>query len=112
MDPIIIKNKYAEILSVFSDNIQSVVDLALQRYLIEMITAKIAEFKEKDIAFKARYGCDYATFSTHISADEKFVSNIEKDVSKLWEFDYAEWEFCHKGIDDWTKKLQTILLTS
>jgi hypothetical protein len=112
MDPIIIKNKYAEILSAFSDNIQSVVDLAIQRYLIEMITAKIAEFKEKDIAFQSRYGCDYSTFNTRISEDEKFVSSIEKDVSKLWEIDYTEWEFCHKGIEDWTRKLQTILLTS
>jgi hypothetical protein len=110
MDTIVIKNEYAEILSTFADDLQSIVDLAIQRYLIEKITSKISEFRKKNHTFQSRYGCDYSTFSRRISEDEEFVSYVEKNVNKLWEIDYAEWEFCHKGIEDWTEKLQTILL--
>jgi hypothetical protein len=35
---------------------------------------------------------------------------VEAKISKTWELDLADWEFCHKGIEDWTKKLQAILL--
>ncbi len=111
-DTVEIKNNYAEILSVLGDDLQSAADMALQRYLIEVITGKIAELREKEAGFQTKYGCDYPTFSRCAAEDEDFVAEIEKNVSKLWEIDQAEWEFCNKGIDDWIKKLQSILLMS
>lgn len=112
MDTVVIKNKYAEILSAFAADLQSAVDLALQRYSIELITSKVAELRETDAVFQNKYGCDYPTFSRRIAEDEKFLIKIEENVSKLWEIDGADWEFCHKGIEDWTGKLQTILMMS
>ncbi|MCP4104961.1 MAG: hypothetical protein GY749_05425, partial [Desulfobacteraceae bacterium] len=47
-DTVEIKNNYAEILSVLGDDLQSAADMALQRYLIEVITGKIAELREKE----------------------------------------------------------------
>lgn len=111
-DTVEIKNYYAEILSVLGDDLQSAADIALQRYLIEVITGKIAELREKEAGFQTKYGCDYPTFSRCAAEDEDFVAETEKNVSKLWEIDQAEWEFCNKGIDDWIKKLQSILLMS
>ncbi len=111
-DTIIIKNNYYEILSDLGNDLQSAVDLALQRYLIEMITGKIAELREKEIGFQEKYGCEYPVFSRRIAEDEDFIIQIEKNVNKLWEIDQAEWEFCYKGTDDWIKKLQDILLMS
>jgi hypothetical protein len=45
-----------------------------------------------------------------IAADETFVRHVEAQVNKLWEVDLADWEFCYKGVQDWMKKLEAILL--
>lgn len=108
LQTVTIKQTYADVLHTLGD-VQASVDLALQRYIIEQITSKIAHLREKDRAFQAKYDCDYATFVERISRDEQFIAHIEKHVSKMWETDQAEWEFCYKGIDDWTNRLQTIL---
>ncbi|MCK4316759.1 MAG: hypothetical protein KAX24_13405, partial [Anaerolineae bacterium] len=60
--------------------------------------------------FQAKYGCDYGVFVERTASDEEFLQEIEATISKTWELDLAEWEFCHKGIEDWTQRLQIILL--
>ena len=109
---IIVNSRYAEILPSFGDDLQSAVDAALQRYLIDEIAAKIAGLKKKEKLFQLKYGCDYKTFSQRIAEDEEYINQIESSISKLWESDLADWEFCEKGINDWTRKLQSILLLS
>jgi hypothetical protein len=104
-----IKDKYVEILTAFGD-LQATIDLALQRYTIEQITTKVAELRQKDAAYQTKYGLDYPTFARRIAEEETFVNQVEANVSKTWEFDLADWEFCYKGIEDWTQKLKTILL--
>ena len=109
---ITIKNSYADILSSFNDDLQSAVDAALQRYLIDEIAGKITELKKKERGFQKKYGCDYKTFALRTAEDEKYIDHIETTITKLWEIDLADWEFYTKGIDDWTGKLQNILLRS
>ncbi len=109
LQAVFIRDTYADVLHMLGD-VQASVDLALQRYIIEQVTSKIAHLREKDRAFQAKYSCDYPTFVERISNDEQFIAHIEKHVSKMWETDQAEWECCYKGIDDWTQRLQTILL--
>ncbi len=109
---IIINSSYAELLPSFNDDLQSAVDAALQRYLIDEIAAKIASLKKKEKLFQLKYGYDYKTFSQRTAEDEEYINQIENNISKLWESDLADWEFCAKGIEDWTKKLQNILLLS
>jgi len=84
-------------LSAFVDDLQSAVDLALQRYSIDLITSKLTELQEKDVVFQDKYGCDYPTFIRRIAEYEEFVISIEGNVSKLWEIDLADWEFCSIG---------------
>jgi hypothetical protein len=108
MTTIAIKKEYAEILANF-DDLQQAVNLALQRYMIEQITSKIAELRQKSLVYQTKYGFDYPTFTQRVTEDEHYVEQVESDISKLWELDLAEWEFCYKGIEDWTRKLQTIL---
>jgi hypothetical protein len=104
-----IQDKFIEVLASLGD-LQESVNAALQRYTIEQVTTKINELRQKDGKYKARYGMEYAVFSKRISADSGFVRQVEVGVSKTWEADLADWEFCHKGIEDWTRKLQDILL--
>jgi hypothetical protein len=106
-----IKDEYAKVLTSFGD-LQAAIDLALQRYTVEQITAKVTELRQRDAAYQAKYGVDYPTFVQRIASDETFVAHVETQMNKTWEVDLADWEFCHTGIEDWTRKLQTILLAS
>lgn len=108
----IIKNKYSEVLYSFGKDLQSAVDTALQKYLIDLITSEIAKLRKQELILEAKYQSDYESFLRCISENEDFLIHIENNISKLWENDIAEWEFYHKGIDDWTRKLQSILLMS
>ncbi|MFM7441424.1 MAG: hypothetical protein ACKO2V_22970 [Snowella sp.] len=106
---IAIKEDYAEILGSFGD-LQSAINLAVQRYTIEKITTKIAELKQKNFDYEIKYHSDYPTFCQKIQQDEKFIAYLEDKVEKLWEIDLSDWEFSYRGITDWTEKLQIILL--
>lgn len=106
----LIKNQYSDILNSFGKDLQSAVDTALQKYLIELITIKITEMRKQELMFETKYKCNYITFSQQTAINEDFILHIEQNINKMWESELAEWEFCHKGIDDWTKQLQNILL--
>ncbi|MBF0121732.1 MAG: hypothetical protein HQK79_23120 [Desulfobacterales bacterium] len=106
----VIRNNYSEILYSFGKDLQTAVDTALQKYVIDLITSKIAELRKKELMFEARYNCDYKSFYERIAEDEQFVLHTEKNIHNMWEIELAEWEFCHKGIEDWTIKLRNILL--
>ena len=110
MVTIAVQDKFAEILTTLGD-LQESVNVALQRYTIEQISEKIAELRKRNSEYQNRYGLEYPAFSKRIAEDETFVQHVESAVSKMWERDLADWEFCHKGIEDWTRKLQSILLT-
>ena len=109
MTTVAIPEKYVAVLSVLGD-VQTAVDLALQRYTIEQITAKIAQLRQRAQGYQAKYGMDYPTFTERVARDEAFVHQIETTINPLWELDVADWEFCAKGSEDWTRTLQTILL--
>jgi hypothetical protein len=104
-----IKDEYAEVLTTLGE-LQEAIDLALKRYTIEQITAKINALRHRDAIYQAKYGRDYPTFAQCAAGDEQFVNHVEAHVEKMWEIDLADWEFCYKGIQDWIQKLQTILL--
>lgn len=104
-----VQDKYVRVLEPLGD-LQQAVDMALQRYAIDQVAARIAELRQRDQAWQAKYGCDYDTFVQRIARDEAFVAHVEEAISKTWELDLAEWEFCHKGAQDWTRHLQAILL--
>ena len=109
MTTITVQSKFVEILASFGD-VQESVNAAVQRYTIEQISNKITELRHKDQEFQKKYGLEFFAFVKRTSEDEEFVKTVEANVSKTWEMDMADWEFSHKGIEDWTKKLQDILL--
>ncbi|MBL7163661.1 MAG: hypothetical protein ISS57_13765 [Anaerolineales bacterium] len=110
MTTVAVQDKFAEILTTFGD-LQESVNAALQCYTIEQITTKISELRQKDSEYQTRYRLEYPAFSQRTAEDEEFVQHIESNINKMWEMDLVDWEFCYKGIDDWTRKLQDILLT-
>ncbi|MGF1518387.1 MAG: hypothetical protein ACFCVB_11355 [Nodosilinea sp.] len=109
MQSISIKDEYAEVFSTLGD-LQTTIDTALQRYAIEKITQKINELRQQDEGYATKYGLGYGDFSAKTSTDIEFVNHVEQSIEKTWEIDLANWEFCHRGIEDWMQKLQVILL--
>ena len=109
MTTVTVSDKFTEILASFGD-LQESVNAAVQRYTIDQITTKINELRRKDGDLQKKYGMEYSAFAKRTSEDEEFVKNVEFNVNKMWELDLADWEFCHKGVEDWTRKLQDILL--
>ena len=109
MTTVSVQDKFAEILTSFGD-LQESVNAAVQRYTIDQITTKINELRRKDEGYEKKYELGYVAFSKRAAEDEGFVKSVESKISKTWEVDLADWEFCHKGIQDWTSKLQDILL--
>jgi len=109
MTTVTVHNKFIEILASFGD-LQESVNAAVQRYTIEQVTDKITDLRRKDEAYQKKYGMEYFAFAKRTSEDDEFAKNVETNISKTWEADLADWEFCHKGVEDWTKKLQDILL--
>ncbi len=105
-----VQDKYATALSTLG-NLQTEIDQAVQRYTIEQIVDKVAQLRHKAKGYELRYGMDYTIFAERIARDELFVKTVEATISPLWEIDLAHWEFCTKGIEDWTNTLQTLLLT-
>ena len=72
------------------------------------IPDQLAELRQREAGYVARYGLNYAAFAQRMATDENYVRQIETQASKLWEADLADWEFCHKGTQDWTRRLQTL----
>jgi hypothetical protein len=110
MTTVTIPDKYVKALDALGD-VQKAVDVALRRYTIEQVTAKIAELRQRAQSYQDKYGMTYASFTQRIAQDEAFVHEVEAKLNPLWELDVADWEFCVKGVEDWTHTLQTILLT-
>ena len=109
MTTITLQDKFADVLASFGD-LQEAVNAAVQRYTIDQITTKINELRRRDEEYQKKYKMDYSVFAEQSGEDEEFVKSVETRISKTWEADLADWEFCHEGIEDWTKKLQDILL--
>ena len=105
-----IHEKYFQTLAAFGD-LQATIEKAIQRYIIETISEKIAELQHQLLTYQEQYGMEYPEFERRIAEDEDFVNDIEQRMKKTWELDLANWEFCYKGIDDWTRKLSSILRT-
>lgn len=109
MMTIVVQEQYVNVLAAFGD-LQAAIDAAVRRYALEQMTAKITALRDKDKAYQARYGMTYPAFAQQTAEDEAFVRRVETTITKLWEHDLADWEFCYKGVQDWTQTLQNILL--
>ena len=108
MVTVAIDNRYVELFNILG-GIQESADLAMQRFVVEQITSKIADLKRQDAVFAKKYGMNYDLFLKNLESVE-FVKKTEATITKTWEEHLIDWEFCHKGVGDWTRELQGVLL--
>ncbi|MEN8121456.1 MAG: hypothetical protein ABFS35_13980 [Bacteroidota bacterium] len=111
MTTVSVDDKYIETIKSFTD-IQTAMDIALKRYVIELISTKLTELSKRNNTYINKYQLDFETFSDKIIHDENYVLQLEQDKEFInWEDDLIDWEFNYKGIKDWKGKLQNILTT-
>lgn len=101
-----IEDKFVSALEALGD-LQEATNIALRRYAVEMIGDKIASLQAKDKEWEEKYGYDYDSFVERISNDLEFVTRLHRE-HPTWEADLIDWEFCHKGMKDWTQELEKI----
>ena len=104
MTTVTIDEKYVETIKPFID-IQSAMNIAMQRYVIDLISAKISKLSKKNKDYMLKYNSNFDTFSNKIINDEKYISHLEQQSGfKNWENDLLDWEFNYKGKSDWKQK--------
>lgn len=109
MTTVSVEDKYIETIKCFTD-IQTATNIALKRYVIDLITTKLMDLSVKNKAYQKKYNLDFETFSKKVTYDENYISKLEQQKKfKNWEDDLIDWEFNYKGINDWKQKLQNIL---
>ena len=85
MTTIAIGDKYVEALKPFG-SLEDAVNLALQRYAIEQVTAKMADLRRRDAVYQAKYGMSYPVFARRAGVDEAFEQveySTEKSVPNM-----------------------------
>ena len=107
MASIAIREIYLETLHSLGD-VSEEVEAAIRRHTVERISDKIASLRAEDRRWEEKYGCSYEVFREKTSNDPDFVERLHRE-QPTWELDIAHWEFCHKGVQDWTQELQRIL---
>lgn len=108
MDNIQLNERYSEIFRAFSLDPKRAVENALQRYTVTLISEKIDELKRREQRFQEKYDCDFDEFTRQTGESLEYVEKLEASGHWMWESDLAEWEFCRKGVDDWTERFAHI----
>jgi hypothetical protein len=73
------------------------------------ISEKINVLQRRDREFQKKYECLFEDFAKQTAENATYVEELEASGHWMWESDLAEWEFCRKGLNDWTDKLAQIL---
>ena len=76
----------------------------MQNLTADQIQSKIAELKLRDNEYAQKYGMSYESFMQNLN-DIDFVLQVEAGITKTWEIDLIDWEFCHEGAQDWGRAL-------
>ena len=66
--------------------------------------------RAEDRRWEEKYGRSYEAFREKTSSDPDFVERLHRE-QPTWELDIAHWEFCRKGVQDWTQELQRVLMS-
>jgi len=110
MAPVAVNENYLKTLQVFGD-VDTLVGEAVEDYLTRRIIERIKAAREKFDGFERKYGMAYIAFSQKMDTDESFHNEIN-DSNPLWEQDALAWEYWHEEIEEWSEKLNAILIKS
>lgn len=76
----------------------------MQNLTADQIRSKIVELNQQDEVYAQKYGMSYESFVQNLETIE-FVRRVEAEITRIWELDQIDWEFCHEGAKDWARAL-------
>jgi hypothetical protein len=101
-----IREVYAQILEPLEQNVEE----ALRHLAIERANQHIAELQQKVRVWEEKYHCCFDLFAYRTATDEAFVMELNTDPdTQQWEADVMAWEFYATELNEWYKRLQSIL---
>ena len=101
-----IKDAFADVLAPLEQS----VDDALRRLATERANRQIAELQLKVKRWEDKYKCSYELFAYRTATDELYVKELNANsATAQWEADLTAWEFYATELDEWRKRLQSIL---
>ncbi len=106
MSAVAVREGYTNTLRVFGE-VDTLVNEAVERYLIQCIIERIRLAREKTREFARRYGQDYEVFSRAMQCDGASYDQVNAG-NPLWEQDWLAWEYWQEELRTWTEKLHAI----
>lgn len=102
-----VKDVFAQVLV----PLEASVEQALRRLALERANQQIADLKQRTQTWEIKYDSSYELFAYRTATDESYVSELNADSqTNQWEADLIEWEFYATELDEWYKRLQSILM--
>jgi len=80
---------------------------AVRRYVVELTTRKMEEFKNAIEAMEAKYGCDYKSFIT-MSVNKDFREKVLKKQNE-WKRDLLDWEKNTENLSMWVERVAQLI---
>ncbi len=106
MASIEIPDDYLKILEDFG-NIDELAKAALKRYVVELTTEKMKEFKNSIDVMESKYGCDYKSFIT-LSVNKDFREKVLL-TNDDWKKDLLSWEKNTEELSLWVQRVAKLI---
>lgn len=101
-----IPDDYLEVLKDFG-NTHELAKTAVKRYVVELTTKKMEQFKNAINAMESKYGCDYKSFIT-LSVNKDFREKILLK-STDWKDDLLTWEKNTENLSLWVQRVAKLI---
>ena len=101
-----IDDDYLAILKDFG-NIDELARTAIKRYVVELASKKMGQFKDAIDVMEAKYGCDYKSFIT-LSVNPDFREKVLLKNDK-WKEDLLDWEKNTENLSLWVERVARLI---
>lgn len=109
MSTIAIRDEFAELLSVLG-NVESEVDDALRRYLLDRASERMDRCREEIQHLEQVYSLSFDDLVAALaSEDSPLLDKIERQ-HPTWEADYNTWETYTQELERWKKRVFDLLM--
>lgn len=108
MSNVAIREEFAELLSVFG-NLESEVDDALRRYILDRASERMERCREEIRRFEQVYGHSFNDFATALASETSPLLDEIERRHPTWEADYNTWETYAQEFERWKKRVSGLL---
>ncbi len=101
-----VKENYLDLMEPFGE-VDTTVEKAVKRYVMEKGCTKIEKCKNRINEFKNRYNCNLEVFKKRLANEESLQKIEESNLG--WEEDLFEWKYYEAELKDWIGRIEDLL---